>query len=183
MRLETERLLLRPWCLEDAEDLYAYAKDERVGPPAGWPPHRSIEESRDIIENVFCGNDADNFALVCREDGHVIGSISLQGLEWRHAPKGAMEIGYCLNPNYWGQGLMPEAVSAVLDYGFIQKKLKEIWCRHYDFNDKSRRVIEKSGFCYVATDITEAKLMNELRTDMIYCMKRSEWQCRRDEEA
>lgn len=183
MRIETERLILRPWSVEDAEDLYAYAQDERVGPAAGWPPHRCIEESRDIIEDVFCSNSADHFAIQYRDDGHVIGSISLQGLDWRHAPKGAKEIGYCLNANYWGRGIMPEAVDAVLDYAFTSKKLKEVWCRHYDFNDKSRRVIEKSGFQYYATDITEVKLMNELRTDMIYCIKQSVWQRQHAKEA
>jgi len=55
MILETERLILRPWKLTDAESLYEYARDPQVGPIAGWPPHRDISESRGVIENVLCG--------------------------------------------------------------------------------------------------------------------------------
>ena len=52
MSLHTERLILRPWIEDDAESLYEYARDPEVGPIAGWPPHKSIEESKDAIKNV-----------------------------------------------------------------------------------------------------------------------------------
>ena len=53
MILHTERLILRPWTEADAESLFEYAKDPDVGPIAGWPPHKSIEESRNVIKDVF----------------------------------------------------------------------------------------------------------------------------------
>ncbi len=53
MVIHTERLALRPWREADAANLFAYASDPDVGPAAGWPPHRSIEESREIIRPVF----------------------------------------------------------------------------------------------------------------------------------
>ena len=53
IKLETERLILRRWKDSDAENLYQYAKDPEVGPIAGWPPHQSIDESREVIRNVF----------------------------------------------------------------------------------------------------------------------------------
>ena len=53
MILETNRLILRPWCESDAEYLYTYASDPEVGPPAGWPPHTSVENSREIIRTVL----------------------------------------------------------------------------------------------------------------------------------
>lgn len=53
MQLETERLILRPWLESDAECLYEYAKDPAVGPAAGWPPHTSVENSREIIQNIL----------------------------------------------------------------------------------------------------------------------------------
>ena len=55
--LETERLLLRKWTEEDANSLFEYAKDPEVGPAAGWPPHRSREESLDVIRNVLNGRE------------------------------------------------------------------------------------------------------------------------------
>ena len=56
--LETERLILRRWEETDAENLYQFAKDPDVGPIAGWPPHQSVEESLDVIRNVFSGQEA-----------------------------------------------------------------------------------------------------------------------------
>ena len=66
MILKTNRLILRPWCEEDAEDLYTYARDPEVGPPAGWSPHTSVEHSREIIRTVFVLNM--DSRLLCSED-------------------------------------------------------------------------------------------------------------------
>ena len=67
--LKTERLLLRPWDISDAADLYRYAKDDRVGPPAGWPPHGSIAESEEIIRTIFMQEGVYALAL---DDGRAI---------------------------------------------------------------------------------------------------------------
>ena len=75
-QLFTERLLLRPWQEADAEDLYNYAKDPDIGPIAGWPPHKSIEESRTIIREVFSGKEC--YAVCLKENGKAIGSIALK---------------------------------------------------------------------------------------------------------
>ena len=74
MIIETERLILRPWQESDAEDLYTYAKDPEVGPPAGWPPHTSVENSREIINTVLSRSET---YAVCLKDGKPIGSVGL----------------------------------------------------------------------------------------------------------
>ena len=76
MTLETERLILRPWREEDAEELYKYASDPEVGPFAGWPPHKSVEESLDIIRNVL--NGPESYAVCLMESGKAIGAIALK---------------------------------------------------------------------------------------------------------
>ena len=73
MILETERLILRPWRKDDAEDLYTYASDPEVGSPAGWPPHTSVENSREIIRTVLSAPET--YAVCLRESGKPIGSI------------------------------------------------------------------------------------------------------------
>ena len=73
MIIETERLILRPWQESDAEDLYTYAKDPAVGPPAGWPPHTSVENSREIIKTVL--SRPETYA-VCLKNGKPIGTIA-----------------------------------------------------------------------------------------------------------
>ena len=69
--LETERLILRRWEESDAESLFQYAKDPDVGPIAGWPPHQSVEESLDVIRNVFNGQEA--YAICLKTDNKAIG--------------------------------------------------------------------------------------------------------------
>ena len=73
MILETNRLILRPWCESDADDLYTYASDPEVGPPAGWPPHTSVENSREIIRTVLSAPET--YAVCLKENGKPIGSI------------------------------------------------------------------------------------------------------------
>ena len=76
MILETKRLILRRWEESDAEDLYKYASNPNVGPIAGWPPHQSLDESKDVIKNVLNGKEA--YAICLKEDGKVIGAIELK---------------------------------------------------------------------------------------------------------
>lgn len=75
MQLITERLILRPWVETDAGDLYRYAKDDRVGPIAGWPPHSSVDNSAEIIRTVFSAPET--YAVCLKEDNRAIGSIGL----------------------------------------------------------------------------------------------------------
>ena len=76
MMLETKRLILRPWREDDAKDLYEYAKDPEIGPPAGWPPHTSVENSLAIIKTVLSAPET--YAVCRKEDGKAIGSIGLK---------------------------------------------------------------------------------------------------------
>ena len=71
MQLTTERLILRPWAETDAGDLYRYAKDDRVGPIAGWPPHSSVDNSAEIIRTVFSAPET--YAVCLKEDNRAIG--------------------------------------------------------------------------------------------------------------
>lgn len=75
MELTTERLLLRPWLETDAEDLYQYAKDPGVGPIAGWPPHTSVENSREIIRYILSAEGT--FAVCRKSDGKPVGCVGL----------------------------------------------------------------------------------------------------------
>lgn len=144
--LMTDRLILRPWQLSDAKDLYEYAKNDLVGPNAGWPPHQSIEESIEIIEKFI--QEESVYAIVLKSQNKVIGGIGLH----ERCPDEAFktlkqrEIGYVLNPKYWGNGFVPEATDRLIEYGFESLKLDLIWCGHYKNNYKSKRVNEKCGF-------------------------------------
>lgn len=175
--LETERLLLRPWEESDAEELYKYAKDPAVGPIAGWPPHTSVENSREIIRNVL--GVSGTYAIIWKETGLPIGSVGIKTGDQTDLTyaEDECEIGYWLGVPYWGQGIMPEAVKEVLRYGFEELKMKKIWCAYYDGNNKSKRVQEKCGFKYHhTTEGIEVILMNEIRTGHVNCLTKEEWE-------
>lgn len=174
MMLETKRLLLRPFMDADAEDLYEYAQDPRVGPIAGWPVHTGLENSREIIRTVFSVPNV--FAVVDKNSGKVIGSAGFVGGGYPELPGPSDEIGYALSPAFWGRGLIPEAVNELLRFGFQQLGLSVIWCNHYDGNQKSKRVIEKCGFYYRFSRETEVTLMNERRLTHFYALTRQEWE-------
>ena len=174
--LRTERLILRPWVEEDAESLYEYARDERVGPIAGWPPHTGVENSREVIRTVLSAPET--YAVCLKEDNRAIGSIGLMigrasNLE---LPEDEGEIGYWIGVPFWGQGLMLEAVRELIRHAFTDLGLKKLWCGYFDGNEKSKRCQEKCGFVYHHTnrDI-HWELMDDIRTEHITHLTKEEW--------
>ena len=179
MILETKRLILRPWKLEDAEDLYEYAKDPAIGPPAGWPPHTSVENSQEIIQDVF---SAPETYAVCLKGGNPIGSIGLKlkGHTDMTDRDDECELGYWIGKPFWGQGLIPEAARELLRHAFEDLGMRAVWCGYYEGNEKSRRVQEKLGFVYCyTTDDLYLPLMNEKRRGHTQRLTRQQWEERK----
>lgn len=146
--LETERLLLTPWKVSDAKELYDYAKNPNVGPHAGWAPHKDVAESEEIIKTIFLPSNA--WAIKDKKSGKIIGSI---GLEYdKHRPEtNSKEMGYSLAEEWWGKGIMTEAAKEVLRFGFEELELDIIGICTSETNNRSQRVIEKCGFKYEGT--------------------------------
>ena len=147
--IETERLILREFKQSDLADFFEYASVDGVGEMAGWQHHENIEKSQEILNRFIQGNKT--FAICLKEGEKVIGSIgveeySLEDKLSEFFDYSGREIGYVLSKNYWGRGIMPEAVSAVIDYLFNNRGLDFLTCGYYDFNKQSKRVQEKCGF-------------------------------------
>ena len=177
MRLETQRLILRPWTEADAESLYEYAKDPRIGPVTGWPVHTSVENSREVIRTVLSAPE--NYAVCLKTDNRPIGCVGLTVGEKSNLklPDTEGEIGYWIGVPFWGQGLIPEAVRAVIRRGFEDLGLTTLWCGYFEGNDKSRRVQEKCGFTYHHTNENiHWKLMDDIRTEHVTRLTRTEWE-------
>lgn len=175
--IETERLVLRKWKETDAESLFEYAKDPDVGPIAGWPPHRSEEESLDVIRNVL--NGAECYAICEKGSDRAIGAIELimNGHIDKTKRDDECELGYWLGKPFWGRGYMPEAARAILRRGFEELCMNIIWCGYYEGNKKSKRVQEKLGFVYHNTcpDVP-VPLLNETRVCHTSVMTRDHWE-------
>jgi RimJ/RimL family protein N-acetyltransferase len=176
MILTTDRLVLRPWIEADAESLFEYASDPDVGPIAGWPPHKNVEESLDVIRNVFTG--AECYAICEKRSDKAIGAVELKlnGHTDMTERDDECELGYWLGKPFWGRGYMPEAATELIRHGFEELGMTKIWCGYYDGNNKSKRVQEKVGFTYHHTcDDVPVPLMNEKRIGHTNCMTKEQW--------
>lgn len=174
--LRTERLILRPWEISDAKDLFKGASDENVGPIAGWPPHKSIEESRDVIKKVLCGKEC--YAVCDKKSGAAIGCIELKlnGHTDMTNRDDECEMGFWISKNYWGRGLIPEAARELLRRAFEDLGMRTVWCGYYDGNEKSKRAQEKIGFAFHHTcEEVEVPLLGETRIEHRNYMTREMW--------
>ncbi|CCV64387.1 GCN5-related N-acetyltransferase [Alteracholeplasma palmae J233] len=176
MKLETKRLILRPWNSSDAESLFEYAKDPDVGPIAGWPPHKSLDESKAVIKNVLNGKEC--YAICLKENNRAIGSIELKlnGHTNMSDKNDECELGYWLGKEFWKNGYMTEAVKELIRYGFEELGMNVIWCGYYDGNIKSKGLQEKCGFTYYRTTPNiKLTLLDEYRTGHTNILTKEKW--------
>ncbi|MEX6158187.1 MULTISPECIES: GNAT family N-acetyltransferase [Providencia] len=176
MILYTERLILRPWQLSDAENLYRYAKDERIGPIAGWPPHQSVEESAAIIQQIFMRDEI--YAVALKEDNQAIGLIGLSFSSDSNFPIGEndAEVSYWIGVPFWGKGLIPEAIREIMRHAFNDLKLDNLWCGYFQGNAQSKVAQEKCGFTHYATLAPQyIELIGETRIEETSRITYQEW--------
>ena len=144
--METNRIFLRPWRESDAGALFKYASDPEVGPRAGWPPHKSVEDSLEVIRTVF--NNETTWAIELKASGEAIGAMgylpcdgnNLQSLE------GEPLVGYWVGKPYWNQGICTEALGLMIDHIRLTTDIKSLISSHFIDNPASGRVMEKCGF-------------------------------------
>ena len=175
--METERLFLREWKDDDAPELYRYASDPRVGPICGWPPHISVENSREIIQNVLAVPET--YAIVLKETRLPIGCISLYFGDKTDLTDemDECELGYWLGVPYWGQGLITEAGREILRHAFEDLVMERVWAGYYDGNLRSKRVQEKLGMTWHhTTQNVPVPRMNEIRVGHVNFINRKKWE-------
>lgn len=175
-KLETERLVLDKWTTSenDIRGLYEYACNPDVGPNAGWKPHESLEESKEIIEELFLPHDV--WAIREKETGKVIGSIGLEP-DRRREDVNSRELGYSLAKESWGKGYMTEAAKAVIDYAFEDLDLVVLAICTGPDNRRSQRVIEKCGFKFEGIQRKGYHIYDGTdRDNLVYSMLREEWE-------
>lgn len=158
MIFETENLVLRPWEERDAECLYHFAKNPNIGPIAGWPPHKSVEDSLNIIRTVF--SKKETYAIV--KDGVPIGCVGLlfppDTNHWWG--EGSAELGYWIAEEHWGKGYAGEASCVLIERAFEKLDVGKIYASYRVENTQSKRVLEKLGFRYY-TELTNTNYENE----------------------
>ena len=145
--METSRIILRPWQDSDAAVLFKWASDPDVGPRAGWPPHKSVEESLDVIRTVF--RDATNtWAIELKETGEAIGAMGYGPSCNCNLParEGEPLAGYWVAKPYWNKGICTEALGLMIEHIRKTTDIKSLISGHFVDNPSSGRVMEKCGF-------------------------------------
>lgn len=147
-RIETPRLILRPFVLEDAPAMYRnWASDPDVTRFLTWPPHQSQEVSAMVVEswvNAYPQKDFYQWAIVPKELGEPIGSISVVRQEGD-----TCEIGYCIGKKWWRKGLTSESLAAVMEFLFDRVGVRRIEAKHDVNNPGSGAVMKKCGMRFV----------------------------------
>ena len=145
--IETDRLILRRFTMEDAEAMYRnWASDDEVTKYLTWPTHTSVEISKMVLTDWtshYPEPDFYNWAIVLKENGpEPIGNISTA-----HVKESTLcaTMGYCMSRAHWGKGVMTEALTAVIDFFFDEVGFNRIDADHAVDNPASGRVMEKSG--------------------------------------
>lgn len=162
--LETEHLLLRPWTEEDAHWLYEYASNPKVAQAAGWPCHRSPQDSLQIIRTHY--RKPGTYAIIPRTLGHPAGSIRLltgDAALLPDLPQDQGQIRFWLGEPFWGRGYVPEAVDALIYQGFRHQGLRAIWCICNADNLSSQAVFHKCGFQTVSGNNPQKCLVRILK--------------------
>lgn len=163
MRIETDRLILRPIVPEDDRDIYEYAKSPNVGPNAGWKPHDNIEETREIMRTIFLDKEG-IYGIGLKESSKILGTIGFMDDPKRQNDRIKM-LGYALGDKYWGLGIIQEAADVLIPYAFDKWDIDFISAYCYPENKRSKRVLEKCGFVYEATLKSCEKLYNGIIMD------------------
>ncbi len=142
-KLETERLILRPFKIEDANDMYNnWGIDPLTSRYLSWNPHKNIEETKKVIQTWIneYENGTYNWLVEIKENHEPIGSISVV-----HDKDLVAEIGYCYGSKYWGNGYATEALRKVIEFFLLEKNYYMVEARHISGNPASGRVMQKAG--------------------------------------
>lgn len=158
-KIETQRLILRRFKLSDAKAMFNnYTSDTKVTEFLNWQPHKSAKETKKVLlkwTSNYHNKQNYNWAIELKEIGQVIGSISANrnNVLWHNGKKAIItkEIGYALGSDWWGKGIMTEALSAVIDFLFANTDTTRIAAKHNPENIGSGKVMQNAGMQYEGT--------------------------------
>lgn len=191
IKIETEKVLLRHIKMSDAEDIYEYATNPDVGPRAGWPPHKNIEETKGLIK-MWLSPEAteEQFVLVYKQNNKVVGTMGITNLnehtkdkhnttvaELIASGKQTYEIGLTISKDYWDKSIGTETVRAMIKYLFTKRNADVVVATHFKANIASQRVQEKNNLKILQTYQRDDKWYNtDCTTMVVRGITKQEWQ-------
>lgn len=145
-QMESERILLRPVLLDDAEDMYEYTSDEETTRFI-YDQHTDVNQTKNLIANYYMEEPIGKYAILLKESNKIIGTIEFRVHEYNKSG----ELGYTLNRHFWGKGYMTEAGKLILDLAFHTLGLERVFAEHDVRNSASGKVLERLGMTYEGT--------------------------------
>lgn len=173
--LYTERTCLRKMMKSDCHDMYEYARRDEVTRYLLWDPHPSetyTYKYLSYLQSRYRSGDFYDWAVVMRDTYKMIGTC---GFTRFNIESNSAEVGYVLNPDYWGKGIATEVVSEVVKFGFNELNLNRIEAHYMEGNDRSRHVMEKVGMTYEGTNRESMHVRGEYVSIGICAILRSEF--------
>lgn len=173
--LTSEHLVLRKMLPTDDTDMFEYARNPAVTRFLLWEPHISQRFTRSYLKFIQSQYSSGNFydwAVTLADSGKMIGTCGFASIDEEN---NCGEIGYVLNPQYWGKGLATEALLRVMRFGFDYMDLHRVYVRIMEHNTASERVAEKCGMRHEATLKSSLLVKGEYRTIKIYALLRDEF--------
>ena len=168
--LESERLVLRPFSMDDVNEVFLYASDAQVTKYLTWSSHTDITQTEKIVKEVFMGKPG-VYAIELKSEQKCIGCIDL-----RLCPEhDKASFGYVLNRKYWNQGYMSEALKLILNLSFTKLELNRVESTHYVGNEGSGRVMEKCGMKYEGKGLQEVKIKGNYYDVIHYAILKENW--------
>lgn len=190
MKLETENVYLREVTLQDANDIYEYAKDPETGPKAGWPPHKTIQDTENIIKH-WLGKECTEivYAIVYKPNNKVVGTIGVAPLNTKQKDeknlavqnllkegKKLYEIGCTIGKEYWNKGIATKTLKLMIDFLFKKHGADIIIVTHYAENTPSKIVQEKNGLKQIyAYERDKAWWTTDCKTMIVRAKTKEEW--------
>jgi ribosomal-protein-alanine N-acetyltransferase len=176
--IRTPRLILRKLSLEDAADMFAYARDPAMTRYTPWAAHQCIDDSRGFLTEVMNkyehGQPAD-FGIVLQSTGRLIGTCGIVNFNDTHE-RG--ELGYAIGADHWGRGYMTEAAAAVVDAAFRALRMTRLQSCCNVENVGSYRVMEKLGMTFDGIFRRYFKIAGQYHDVRFYSLLRDEHDAR-----
>ena len=166
---------IRRWELSDARDLAAALSNKKIQDNLrdGLPYPYTEQDGKEFISAMLSANENDTFAFAITVNGKAIGSIG--AFRQANIHNKTAELGYYIAEDYWGKGIMTEAVKQLCDYVFSHTDIIRIYAEPFAYNIGSCRVLEKAGFQYEGTlrsnalkngNVLDMKMYSKLKTEL-----------------
>jgi ribosomal-protein-alanine N-acetyltransferase len=152
LELATKRLTLRPYTLDDVDEMWPHVSDPMLPKQMSWTAHQSKDETRGFVAGCIKGvGDNTGVVWTIRHDGEFVGAIGLANIRFQFAAWriDRAELGYWIGIPFWGRGFMTEAAAEVVRFGFETIGLHKITVGCLDGNVASQKIIERLGFRFI----------------------------------